>query len=782
MVPSLSTKAGGVALARRMFAPLILVLFTISLVFSPAQGRAQQATSPASHAQAEGLTRALVALNNRIQRAPASERALLLDELLNVAIARYKLLASLIGEDPTVVLRLALPERARARMPAEAKEFLEQHVELEGTLGVLYEDYENAARLVHTLERFGERFSLHFADFPTGLLSGTEVRARGVVLWTGTGSETAPVGAMALESGEDGIETLACCNADGGAGAPAVAQLPNTFGEQRTLMLLVNFQDNPSDMPWTLDQARSLVFDTVSDFLLENSFQQTWLAGDAYGWYTIAVDSTNCNTTLIAQQANTAAAASGVALSDFARFIYLFPRSSSCSWSGVGTVGGNPSQTWINGKLELKVIGHELGHNFGLQHSHALECGATTLGANCQTYEYGDRLDMMGNHTAGHFNAFQKEQLGWLGYGISPPITTLEFGGTYLLEPYELGGASPLALKVLKGIDPATGVKNWYYLEYRQALGFDSFLIGNDNILNGVVLHTGSDADRNSSLLLDMTPASSTSSYYDWDDHALESGVSYSDPGAGITLTTAWTNGGGATINVDFGSQVCVRNDPVVSLSPSESQWMEPGTAVTYALNVTNRDNDACGSSQFDLQVVPPSGWTASLADPAPNLQPGESTSTSFTVTSPASAPDGFYTVEARATNIAAASYSASGSLTYVVNAVSGNQAPVAMDDSTTTVQGTAVLVTVLANDWDPDGDPLLVTSITQGTHGQVSVNGDGTVNYLPDPRFKGVDSFSYAVSDGIDTADATVAVSVERGTSSESGGGAKGGGKPGGK
>jgi VCBS repeat-containing protein len=97
-------------------------------------------------------------------------------------------------------------------------------------------------------------------------------------------------------------------------------------------------------------------------------------------------------------------------------------------------------------------------------------------------------------------------------------------------------------------------------------------------------------------------------------------------------------------------------------------------------------------------------------------------------------------------------------------------------------VQGTAVLVTVLANDWDPDGDPLLVTSITQGTHGQVSVNGDGTVNYLPDPRFKGVDSFSYAVSDGIDTADATVAVSVERGTSSESGGGAKGGGKPGGK
>jgi hypothetical protein len=82
---------------------------------------------------------------------------------------------------------------------------------------------------------------------------------------------------------------------------------------------------------------------------------------------------------------------------------------------GAATVGGNPSQTWCNGRLDLWLIGHEMGHNFGLQHSHALECGVTTLGSNCQSFEYGDHLDIMGNFTTGHFNAFQKAQLGWLG-------------------------------------------------------------------------------------------------------------------------------------------------------------------------------------------------------------------------------------------------------------------------------------------------------------------------------------------------------------------------------
>ncbi len=39
--------------------------------------------------------------------------------------------------------------------------------------------------------------------------------------------------------------------------------------------------------------------------------------------------------------------------------------------------------------------------------------------------DYGDIFDMMGSsNTTPHYNAFQKERLGWLNSGVSPPITT----------------------------------------------------------------------------------------------------------------------------------------------------------------------------------------------------------------------------------------------------------------------------------------------------------------------------------------------------------------------
>ena len=113
----------------------------------------------------------------------------------------------------------------------------------------------------------------------------------------------------------------------------------------------------------------------------------------------------------------------------------------------------------------------------------------------------------MGNYTAGHLNAFQKAQLGWLGYGISPPIASIETSGTYSLEPYELGGDGARTMKILKGIDPAMGTKIWYYVDHRPALEFDGFLADNGDILNGVVVHKGTDARTAgvAAALLDMT-------------------------------------------------------------------------------------------------------------------------------------------------------------------------------------------------------------------------------------------------------------------------------------
>jgi len=92
----------------------------------------------------------------------------------------------------------------------------------------------------------------------------------------------------------------------------------------------------------------------------------------------------------------------------------------------------------------------------------------------------------------------------------------------------------------------------------------------------------------------------------------------------------------------------------------------------------------------------------------------------------------------------------------------SGNQPPVASDDTATTPQDTPVTIDVLANDTDPDNDPLTVTSVTQGADGTVVNNGDGTVTYTPNTGFTGADAFTYEISDGnggTDTATVTVTV-----------------------
>src|SRR5262249_17221404 len=49
----------------------------------------------------------------------------------------------------------------------------------------------------------------------------------------------------------------------------------------------------------------------------------------------------------------------------------------------------------------------------------------------------------------------------------------------------------------------------------------------------------------------------------------------------------------------------------------------------------------------------------------------------------------------------------------------------------------------------DIDGDSLTVTAVTQGAHGTVGINADGTLTYTPAADYFGGDSFSYTAGDG---------------------------------
>ncbi len=420
----------------------------------------------------------------------------------------------------------------------------------------------------------------------------------------------------------------------------AAAPLPGTAGEQRVAVLLVNFLDNASQ-PFTLAQAQESVFTQVNNFMKENSFQKTWLTGNSFGWWTLQINAT-CNGSDIANAAKLSAAAVGVDLSVYNRIIYIHPPISTCGWSGVGTLGGNPSESWINGGLGIKVISHELGHNFGLQHSHSLDCDLSPLGTTCVTMDYGDVADTMGSTTSSHFNSFQKERLGWLGDTGQPTMAIAASSGTYNIDTYEVMNTNSKTLKILKSTDALTGAKTWYYIEYRQPIGFDQELatLYGSNLVSGVIIRMGTDGDRNSSYILDMTPG--TIPTFDMGDAALTLGRTFSDSVAGVSVTLLSMNANGASVSVTLSPPECVPQKPSLAIAP-DGLWGSPGQTLSYTVSVGNNDPSSCATSTFDVVGVVPTGWAQSHIPFSVTLAPGAQITKSVSVTSPANAVVGSY-------------------------------------------------------------------------------------------------------------------------------------------
>ena len=87
-----------------------------------------------------------------------------------------------------------------------------------------------------------------------------------------------------------------------------------------------------------------------------------------------------------------------------------------------------------------------------------------------------------------------------------------------------------------------------------------------------------------------------------------------------------------------------------------------------------------------------------------------------------------------------------------IATLVVGNSAPLANGDFFQVAHGTELVRDaaggILANDFDSDGDDLVI-SHTEPNNGQLNLNEeDGSFTYTPDPEFVGRDFFFYTISD----------------------------------
>jgi len=90
------------------------------------------------------------------------------------------------------------------------------------------------------------------------------------------------------------------------------------------------------------------------------------------------------------------------------------------------------------------------------------------------------------------------------------------------------------------------------------------------------------------------------------------------------------------------------------------------------------------------------------------------------------------------------------------------NNAPIAANDEVTTEFGEPIIISVMANDSDPNGDVLSICGLEAPANGTIQVNGTQII-YEPNAGFFGTDSFEYSVCDGNGGEDsAIVTITVE--------------------
>ena len=238
------------------------------------------------------------------------------------------------------------------------------------------------------------------------------------------------------------------------------------------------------------------------------------------------------------------------------------------SFGGIAYVGGRGS--WLaNASWNLGVGSHEVGHNFGLNHSGFWDTTDGTPNGAGENVEYGNPFDHMGgasSSTQAHFSARQKNYLDWIPDADVKKVTT---NGTF---SYRIAAFDKQAATGARSIAvDRSGTGQDYWIEYRTAYGSNIWM--ND----GVVINFG-DVTLNNGRpsLLDFTPNTGSK-----DDCALLIGKTFSEPAAKIHITP--TGRGTDANSVPYMDVTVNRGDFPGNLKPAVALEYSPANPAVNA-------------------------------------------------------------------------------------------------------------------------------------------------------------------------------------------------------
>jgi hypothetical protein len=314
---------------------------------------------------------------------------------------------------------------------------------------------------------------------------------------------------------------------DFGGGGGDVQGSAYTEGTKDLILIRVDFSDLVG-VPFPDATGVSLI-NGLNAFYRESSYGRTGFSPGGAGSdvtptlrmpQTAAYYGANNAYLQLRSDARAAAAAAGYTLGNYDFDLICFGAVPGWGWAGLGYVGA--PGVWLRSYFTAGVAGHELGHNYGLNHANFWDTGGQSIiGTNGTSIEYGDSFDTMGAASAGanHFNTRYKAYLNWLQTGETLSVST---SGVYRIYPHDDTNSTGL-----RGLRIVRSSTTNYWVEFRQKF------TGNRWLMSGAGIRWAGNGNERSHLL-DTTPGSTDGK----NDAALVLGRTFSDTAAGIHITT----------------------------------------------------------------------------------------------------------------------------------------------------------------------------------------------------------------------------------------------------